>query len=51
MKLKKMDPNAIDLNAAPAEKTATTTAKPMLPRVKTAVRAGDLYMQNPRGGN
>jgi hypothetical protein len=49
--LKKLDPNAIDPNLAPAARVATTTAAPMAPRVRTALRAGDLYMNFPRGGH
>jgi hypothetical protein len=47
--LKKLDPNAIDPTVKPAERAATTTAQPMLPRVRTALRAGDLYLHGPRG--
>jgi hypothetical protein len=51
VKIKKLDPRAIQPKTTEADKAVSTTTEPMRLRIKTAVRAGDVYMQNPRGSN
>ena len=51
MKIKNLDPSAINSSSEPATKVATTSADQMTLKVRTALRAGDMYMQSPRGSN
>lgn len=51
VKIKKLEPRATQPEATDVDKTVSPPPAPIRLRVKTALRAGDVYMQYPRGSN